>query len=217
MLKRLAINTILGLISIGIITLAFPKEAFAFSFISWGDTKTDTTVLKNLSIQAKLLSPAFTIYVGDLEEDGFTQAGTETWKNALNGGSGNGIFDITFTVRGNHDDHIANSAPNWQAYYNLAATAQRVGASNYTELNSNLTYSFDYSNSRFIGVDVLGDASLLSSAQISWIDSRLNDAENRGLTHAFIYFHGPIYCVDGHCSCSTVTGWTRARNDILTH
>lgn len=183
---------------------AYPVHAF--TFVAWGDTKDDTNTLKSISPQVVSLNPVFDIYSGDLESDGFTQSGMDAWKNAINGGTNNGLFDRTLPVRGNHDDHLSNSASNWANYYSMASTVQHVGGTNYTELNGDLTYSFDYENSRFIGVDVVGDSSLLSSAQISWIDGRLTDAESKGLTHAFIYFHGPIYCVAEHCSCSTTTG-----------
>lgn len=103
-------------------------------------------------------------------------------------------------MRGNHD---GQDAAGWQAYYDLGSTAQGLGATNYSALAEDLTYSFDFGNLHFIGVDVLGSASQLTSEQVNWIDNDLSAAEGRGLTHAFVYFHGPIYCIDGHCSCTT--------------
>ena len=170
-----------------------------FSFVACGDTKTDTNVLKNLSNQIKTLNPALTIYAGDLENDGFTTAGMDAWKNAANGGANNGIFDKTFPVRGNHDDHLTGSSANWQNYFNLSAQVPRIGGTNYTALSDDLTYSFDYGNSRFIGIDAPGNVTLMSAAQIAWLDQRLSDAESRGLTHAFLFWHGPIYSIANHC------------------
>lgn len=178
-------------------------QTASFRFVAWGDTKSDTGVLTKLSPQVKGLNPAFTIYAGDLESDGFTAIGMANWKTALNGGSANnGLFNITFPIRGNHDDHIAGSVPNWQNYFNLGSQVTTVGASSYSALSDDLTYSFDYGNSRFIGLDVLGDVTLMSAAQIAWLDQRLSDAEAKGLTHAFVFWHGPVYSVDGHC-CPT--------------
>jgi hypothetical protein len=174
-------------------------DSSSFRFVSWGDTKTGLSVLASLSNQANSLNPVFTIYSGDLCDSGFTVSCMDAWKNAMNGYSDNGMFDKTFPVRGNHD---SSDTAGWQAYFDLRATALRIGATNYTELNEDLTYSFDYGNSHFIGVDVLGDATVLSPTQISWIDNDLAAAEQRGLTHAFIYFHGPIYCVANHCFCA---------------
>ncbi len=182
------------------------EAASSFRFVGWADTKSDTDILSELSDQAIQLNPAFTVYPGDLESSGFTSSGIAKWKEALNGqltagSASNGMFDITFPTRGNHDD---SNTSGWQDYFDMGATASRVGGSNFVNMpgEADLSYSFDFSNSHFIGVDVAGGASRISSAQINWIDSDLAAAESRGLTHAFIIFHGPIYCVDGHCSCS---------------
>jgi len=195
--KRL--KTFLLILFLFTVAIIVPRHIFAFTFVAWGDTKSDLNVLKNLSNQAKVLNPAFTLYAGDLEGDGFTQAGMDAWKVALNGGVSNGLFDKTFPVRGNHDDHLTGSSANWQNYYNLSATVTNIGGTNYTALSDDLTYSFDYANSRFIGIDVPGSSSLMSSAQIAWLDQRLTDAEARGLTHAFLFWHGPFYPMAEHC------------------
>jgi hypothetical protein len=105
------------------------------------------------------------------------------------------MFDITFAVRGNHD----GSTTVWPAYFNFSSVASRVGATNYSELNTDVTYSFDYENSHFVGIDILGDLTKISAAQIAWLDNDLIAAENRGLTHAFLFWHGPIYPLAEHC------------------
>jgi hypothetical protein len=207
----MAISTFVVMISgfILLVSCTGTREQISFRFVSWSDTKNSTSALSELSDQAVLLNPDFTIYEGDLEDNGFTANGMNAWKEAMDGQltgdtSPNGMFDITFTVRGNHDD--SNTA-GWQAYFHFQETANRVGATNYRNMSGEeyLTYSFDYANAHFIGVDVAGGASAITIAQINWIDDDLSAAEARGLTHAFLYWHGPIYCVDGHCSCSQRT------------
>jgi len=169
----------------------------SFRFVAWGDTKSGgLTGLATLSNQAILLNPAFTIFSGDLEEAGFTQVGMDAWKAAVNGNVNNGMFDKTIPARGNHDS--ANIA-GWQAYYNVAATVASVGGSNYNYLVDDITYSFDYGNSHFVALDVLGDVNTMTTAQITWLDSDLAAAESRGLVHAFLYWHGPIYPGAEHC------------------
>jgi parallel beta-helix repeat protein len=204
----MAINTLVALMVVFFLVVLSTEAQAAFRFVSWADTKSSTDALSELSDQAVQLSPAFTIYEGDLESSGFTTSGMAAWKEAMDGQltgvtAPNGMFDIVFPVRGNHDD--ANTA-DWQAYFNFQATADFVGATNYTNMpgEEDLTYSFDYDNAHFIGVDVAGSAGGITSAQINWIndDLSLAELERPWLTHAFIYFHGPIYCVDGHCSCS---------------
>lgn len=181
------------------LNLAWVKPALAqssFRFVAWGDTKNDTNTLKNLSTQIKnAINPAFTLYAGDLQDSGWT-SGIETWKTALNGGTNNGLFDVTFVVRGNHD---SGNTAGWQGYFNMNQHTTNTGSTNYVALNDDLTYSFDHGNSRFIGIDVLGDVTSMSSASIAWLDQRLADAESRGLKHAFLFFHGPMYAGANHC------------------
>ena len=186
----------IALAAAGFLFFASPASAQTFRFVAWGDTKSDTGVLQSLSNQIKSLNPKFTIYAGDLESSGFTQAGMNIWKNAINGGSNNGLFNITFPARGNHDS--ADPA-GWQNYFNLSAAAQSIGATNYSFLDDDLTYSFDYGNSRIIGIDVPGNVSKMTAAQISWLDNRLTDAEQKGLTHAFFFWHGPFDSQANHC------------------
>lgn len=181
-----------------LLLFVIPVNAYAFRFVSWADTKSAKSTLATLSNQIRALSlqPIFTIYPGDLESSGFTSSGMAAWKDAINGYSNNnGMFDITFAVRGNHDD---SNTSGWQNYFNFSGVASRVGTSNYKELDKNLTYSFDYGNAHFIGVDVPGNASKITTRQTAWIDQDLTQAEGRGLTHAFIFFHGPIYYISNH-------------------
>ncbi len=166
-----------------------------FRFVSWGDTKEGLSLLARQSNEAIATRPAFTIYCGDLVPR-FSIRGLNSWKNAVNGNANNGMFDKTFAVRGNHDkgDDAA-----WQGFFGFGAVASTVGASNYSSMVDDLTYSFDYGNSHFVGVDDLGDVTLITDDQISWIDRDLTAAEHRGLTHAFLFWHGPLYPLGPHC------------------
>jgi hypothetical protein len=198
---------------------ASPKTVYAaFRFVAWADTKSARSQLAELSnmIVNNNLNPVFTIYPGDLESDGPTCAGLKAWKNAMNGERNNGIWDITFPTRGNHDRRpdvnysgYCSSGVNiqhWKDHFDLKNNAQKAGVSNYVEDKEDLRYSFEYGNSIFIGLDVAGGITWLTAEDKTFLSSRLSNAESRGLTHAFIYFHGPIYCIDGHCSCSDLTG-----------
>lgn len=197
-----------------------------FTFASWADTKSGTSYFATLSKQLKsIINPAFTLFEGDLEDSGYTQAGTDAWVKALNGdtsgATSNSLFDITFEVRGNHDDHVTGSANLWAGFYNMRAVAGRlctakggtwnssagictggtIGPVNFAELNTNLTYSFDYENAHFVGLDVPGDKDVASSAIIAWLDADLAAAEARGQTMSFVFFHGPVWPISYHC-CS---------------
>jgi hypothetical protein len=194
-LKSLFYSILISIL-LNFVSIAPVSAQTSFKFVAFGDTKSDTDVLENLSVQIQsTINPAFTLFAGDLESSGFSTA-IEGWKTALNGATNNGLFDKTFVVRGNHD---SSNTAGWQNYFNMSQTATRVGANNYSFLSDDLTYSFDYGNSLFIGVDVLGDISAMPSAHIAWLDQRLTDAENRGIKHAFLFFHGPLYAVANHC------------------
>ena len=175
---------------------AQPPIGDCFRFVAWGDTKSATSALAALSLGVKALQPRFNLYCGDLVPNGFTTSTGTTWKNAVNGGSGNGMFDITFPIRGNHD---SGNKSVWQSFFDLGAVAAKIGATHYLAKDENLTYSFDVGNSHFIGIDVPGDVTGLSLAQLTWMDQDLSAAEARGLTHAFLFWHGPIYPVAEHC------------------
>jgi hypothetical protein len=183
---------------------AFPASA-AFRFVSWGDAQDNGSNLPITSRQAATLNPNLTIFNGDFEADGTTTAGLNTMVNAMNGIStgyptSNGMYSKSFLVRGNHDTHVGTAA-NWSSYMNNAGKVSALGIRNYTELNEDLTYSYDYDNVRFIALDYPG----YSTAQITWLDSRLLDVKNNHpeINHVFVYTHVPFYCVDGHCSCTS--------------
>ncbi len=180
-------------------SLIFPTKALAFRFVAWADTKGGTSTLKAESPEVAALNPVFTIFPGDVCDAGPNASCFATWQNAFNGGStpGNGLLNKSFITRGNHD---SDGTAFWLSTFNVAATATRVGVTNLSQLNTNLTYSFDYENSHFAGVDLpAGGVASMSSAQISWLDADLTAAENRGLTHAFLFWHGPVYPVGPHC------------------
>lgn len=181
-----------------------PPPPSSFTFVVWADTRGNYSTLATLSAQADTHNPAFTLYAGDGESNGFSAAGTNVLMAAIDGNSSNGLSARTFIVRGNHD---ALDAAGWQQYYDLVGVARAVGATHYSAFTPDLTYSFDYQNAHFVAIDVPGDADLITSAQTSWLDSDLAAAEARGLTHAFIYFHGPIFCVESlHCQFTDSSG-----------
>ncbi len=181
-----------------------PMPNPTFKFIAWGDTKGGVNVLEAESKSIVSKNPSFTLYAGDLCDSGPSTTCFNERKDAFNGDStgatSNGIFDKTFAIRGNHD----SSGSVWQAGFNFNNVANTIGATNYVAQTPEMTYSFDYDNSHFVGIDnVCGNlnncAGDITTAQINWLDQDLTNAENRGMKHAFLFWHGPAYPVDGHC------------------
>ncbi len=183
------------------------KAQTAFLFASMSDSHIETTNFTNTVNQIKSLNPKFALFNGDLENDGVVSSQMDPMINVLKNA---GIFNNTFLVRGNHDDHLSGSAALWQSYFTTANRPLPAGVTNYVGIDSSstyLTYSFDYDNSRFIGLDSNQYGDPPTSAQYTFLDQRLTDAENTGLTHAFIFVHPPEYCVEStHCGCQTATG-----------
>lgn len=175
-------------------------QSSTFRFGVWADTKDGISTLQSISGTMASKSPKFIFSPGDLCSSGPTTGCLATWKSAYN--NGGNLLGISFVSRGNHD---SGGTSVWTAYpdFNFAAHASAVGATNFR--GDNLTYSFDYGNSHFTVVDMPGgDATSMSTSQISWVDSDLTAAEARGITWSFLFWHGPEYPMGGHC-CTNAT------------
>jgi hypothetical protein len=180
----------------------------SFTFASTGDGQDEAANFPNTTNAIAALHPDLVIFNGDLEQDGVRSSEMNEMVAGLKTA---GIFDLTFLVRGNHDDEQSGSAGLWEAYFSATPNIKVLpaGVSNFVAINSSstyLTYSFDFGNSRFIGVDSPGDADLITSAEYTFMDQRLTDAESHELVHAFIFFHGGEYCTTSlHCDCTAKT------------
>ena len=198
---------IIGFISL--VLLFFPlfgvSAQTVFRFASLSDSQDGPADLTKVLNQINTLNPNIVIVNGDFENDAGPSATMLDPKvNALKSA---GLFERTFVVRGNHD--ADNAASVWQSlftgYFGSATRTLPAGVTNYVPFDSSttyLTYSFDYGNSRFIGIDVPGCPSVMTSAQYTFMDNRLSNAESMGLTHAFLYWHGPAIKVETTHPCS---------------
>lgn len=183
------------------------EEQPSLRFVALADTKSGTDVLAALSRQAQMLGPAFAIVPGDLESAGFTRSGATAWKKAMDGdprgATSDGMFARVLAVRGNHDGHDARG---WLSFFEPAERVAAAGGSHYEETDGGLSYSFDVANAHFVAVDVPGDVDLMTAAQTAWIDGDLGQAEARGVTHSFLFWHGPLWGLADHCCGSTNPG-----------
>jgi hypothetical protein len=182
-------------------------QSAAFRFGVWADTKSGTGILNTDSLSMAAKNPLFLFYPGDVCSSGPTAACLATWKTAYN--AGGDLLSKSFVSRGNHDSAGTSV---WIANFIVNTTAGRIGATNLNQLSTNLTYSFDYGNAHFAAVDMPGgDATTISSAQLNWLDADLTAAENRGVTHSFLFWHGPEYPMGGHC-CTNAPAITNILN-----
>ncbi|MFH2040716.1 MAG: Ig-like domain-containing protein, partial [Chloroflexota bacterium] len=177
----------------------------AFNFASMGDASAEAAYFSATVNQIASLNPALVIFNGDLEDTGFVLSQINPMVTALKSAN---IFNKTFLVRGNADDHVTGSAALWENYFETAPNIKVLPpfVINKEALNSasdNLNYSFDYGNSIFIGLDIPGDIDNMTEEQLAFLDSRLTYAEGQGLVHAFIFSHGPEYPITSvHSLCS---------------
>ena len=177
----------------------------SFTLASMGDGQAETVNFTATVNQIATLNPKFVIFNGDLGVDGVESGEMNPMITALKEA---GLFNNTFLVRGNHDDHVRGSAALWEIYFETSPNIKTLpaGVTDYVSMSprtDTTNYSFTYGNSIFIGLDVPGRVDLLTSREVNFLDARLAFAEGKGLTHAFIFFHGPLYCVESiHCSCS---------------
>jgi len=202
----LSVLVLMSLVFIPVSATVSSADETPFMFAFTGDAQAEPGRFADTLSQIATLNPAFALFIGDLENDGVSSFINQMVASLKS----TNMFDKTFMVRGNHDDHVSGSAALWENYFETAPNIQTfpAGVTNYTSLNSSsdkLNYSFEYGNSIFIGLDVPGDADaeFLTAPLLNFLDARLAYAESQGLTHAFIYFHGPGYCVsEVHCTCT---------------
>jgi hypothetical protein len=187
-----------------------PASATApFIFVSMGDAQEATTNFTTTVNQIATLQPDLVFFNGDLEIDGVRSTEMNPMVTVIKNA---GLFNQTFLVRGNHDNHVSGSAALWENYFETYPNIKILpdGVTDYVSLDSSsdyLNYSFIYGNAMFISLDVPGNIeNNLTSAELTFLDDRLTFAESEGLFHAFIFFHGPLYCVESSwCACSART------------
>lgn len=176
-----------------------------FTFVSASDAQGEVSNFTRTVNQVKTLNPAFILFNGDLENDGVNDSEMAAMTAPLKSA---GLYNSFLPVRGNHDDP---SVALWETWFEVTSPKSLpAGVTNYVSMSSSTVYSnysFVYGNSMFIGLDIPGDMDLITSTQLTFMDARLDYAESQGLTHAFIFTHGPMYCAEStHCNCSTRTG-----------
>jgi 3',5'-cyclic AMP phosphodiesterase CpdA len=184
-----------------------------------GDAQDGPDDFLQVTNQIASLNPDIVIFNGDIENDGVDNAQIEPMIEDL---KTSGIFNRTFLVRGNHDDKLSGSAGLWETKFSSPPNIKDLpaGVANFVALDSNstyLSYSFVYGNSMFIGLDVPGNEYILTSAELTFLDTRLTYAESIGLVHAFIYWHIPDYCVESlHCDCTAKLDGSCTPSEFIT-
>jgi hypothetical protein len=160
----------------------------AFTFAVIGDTKVFSANNPNGNLQKAVTSivksnVSFSFVMGDLIHscDGGSkcEASFAGWKSVMQP-----LLDKTYEIMGNHDRTGGSSADAvWQKEFNLPTN----GPSGFSEL----TYSFDYSNSHFVVLDTeKPKGQVVDSAQRDWLEKDLSTNKKENV---FVFFHEPAY------------------------
>ena len=156
-----------------------PSNANNFTFCALGDSRNGLSVWQDVSNLAKAQNPSFTLYNGDIVDNG---GSTSEWNNWFNSGQDYLENNIVYHALGNHD---AQSVPTYKNIFELPKAN-----------NTNLYYSFKYGNAMFI---TLNSEDPGNSAQAAWLVSTLAAAAaDPSIVWKVISFHRPFYTIGNH-------------------
>jgi acid phosphatase type 7 len=155
-------------------TAAGPSQD-AFTFVAYGDTRSNDAVHQAVVDRIAALRPDFAVHVGDLLDDGtiFTY-----WKIFINISQKMMAQVPVYFTPGNHE---ANSDYYFD-FFNLPGNER--------------WYSFAYGNALFISLELDGYQYTVdpNGEQLRWLEQTL--AANR-LPWTIVYFHEPVYTASG--------------------
>jgi len=150
-------------------TAASPTQT-AFSFVVFGDTRSEPEMHRKVVSRVLSLSPGFALHLGDFVHDGSNASQWDTFFAVER--------DLLrqvplFAVLGNHEGASAN----YFAAFHLPGNER--------------WYSFDYGDAHFVVLEVDGFADYsASSAQYAWLENDLASTPRRW---KFVFFHIPPY------------------------
>ncbi len=156
---------------------AAPPTQTAFSFVAFGDTRTDHAAHSRVVSSILSLAPDLVLHTGDMVENGQEASQWTTF------------FDIErdlmrqapfYGVLGNHE----HSSPLYFEAFHLPGNEH--------------WYSFDYANAHFIGLEIVHSASYApGSEQMLWLQNDLAQTRQRWKV---VFFHIPPFSSGAHGS-----------------
>ncbi|MEW6469388.1 MAG: metallophosphoesterase [Bacteroidota bacterium] len=156
-----------------------PSNTTAFSFCALGDSRNGLSVWQQVSNLANSQAASFTLYNGDIVDNG---GSASEWNNWFNSGTAYLENNIVYHALGNHD---AQSVPTYKNIFDLPHVN-----------GSNLYYSFTYGNALFI---TLNSEDPANQAQASWLVSTLSAAaSDPSIIWKVVSFHRPFYTIGAH-------------------
>jgi len=154
---------------------AAPLAQTTFSFVVYGDTRTNVTPHQQVVDRIRALAPDFVLHTGDFVDDGGSPGQWTTF------------FTIEqdlirqaplFGVLGNHE----NDSPYYFDVFHFPGNER--------------WYSFDYGNVHFVALEIDWSSSYApGSEQSQWLE---NDLAHTGQLWKVVFFHVPLYTSGPH-------------------
>ncbi len=165
-------------------TAAVPGQTTPFSFVAFGDTRTGTSPHQQVVDRIEQLAPALVLHVGDMVNNGLSQADWATFFTVEQRLMAQTPF---YGVLGNHEQN----SPLYFLAFQLPGNGR--------------WYSFDYGTVHFIGLQVDSDTSNAAyapgSPQYTWLEQDLAATQQHWKV---VFFHGPPFSSGYHGSSSLV-------------
>ncbi|MGX7668412.1 T9SS type A sorting domain-containing protein [Flavobacterium pedocola] len=173
-----------------------PVNTTNFSFLAIGDSRSGMSIWNQVSTLAHSKNAAFTIFNGDIVNDGGSISDWDSW---FDNGKTFVENNLVFHSLGNHD---AASVPDYQNNFELPKSVPTTGTTLY--------YAVDYGNAVFIS---LNSESPNDTAQYNWLISTLQANVNK--RWKVVFFHKPFYTIGSHAGemNSYFNTWWKAFDD----
>ena len=160
-------------------SVAPPVNSPNFSFLAIGDSRSGLSVWNQISTLAETKKANFTIFNGDIVDDG---GANSEWNDWFDNGKTFIDNNLVFHALGNHD---AASIPTYSNIFEFPKSAPVNG--------TNLYYSFTYGDAVFISLNSEDPA---GEKQYKWLLSTLE--ANKDKKWKIIFFHKPFYTIGTH-------------------
>jgi len=170
-----------------------------FTFVVWGDSRTDDYQRRRVKDAVIQADPDFTVFSGDMVEDGWNQAQWDEWFSTMSDLMDHCPF---MACIGNHEE-------NSSLYYNLFYLPVHIPSEPNPPVNNpsgfrkpdEAYYSFTYGNSHFVVLSSEPAECTTQSYQYLWMKNDLQQAsQDPRIRWTFVFFHQPPYSSGHHGS-----------------
>jgi len=163
-----------------------PESGAPFSFVVFGDTRTDVGSHRRLVERVRREVPDFIIATGDMVDEGSRE---DQWQLFFDIERDLLRENVIFPCLGNHDRQgRGRTADNFRKYFSLPENSP----------DPERYYAFTYANSRFLVLDSNAYSFALTD-QTAWIEQQLQEAQlDSAIRHIFVVMHHPPYSISLH-------------------